>query len=305
MTAVAQDATAHAKAMQGRGLVLLAGVFLSSAGLFLRGMEAAGDWQIVFYRSMATALFLLLVLAVRDGGRLGATFKAAGWAPVLAGFFISFAFVCFVLSMTRTTVANTLFLLSAAPLLAAFLGWIVLRESVRRATWIAMLVAMLGVALMVANGLAGGAPLGDLLALVAACSFASFTVALRRKPDADMLPTVVYGSLFALLWSGPAALVFGQGLSVSAHDMALCVGLGVAQMGFGLIAFVLGARHLGAAEATLLSLSEVILGPVWVWWFFAEVPDTLTLIGGAIVLAALVGNALSGVRRKRPPVGVA
>lgn len=305
MTASAHDAVAHAKAMQGRALVLLSGVFLATAGIFVRAMESAGDWEIVFYRSLATAVFLLLVLGVRDGGRLITSFRAAGWAPVVAGFFISIAFLCFILSMTRTTVANTLFLLSAAPLLAAFLGWVVLRESVRRATWIAMLAAMVGVGLMVANGLAGGAPLGDLLALGAAVGFACFTVTLRRTPEADMLPAVFYGSLFAMLWTGPTAFVFGQGLGISTHDLLLCVGLGVVQMGFGLIAFIVGARHLSAAEATLLSLSEVVLGPLLVWWFFAEVPASLTLVGGAIVLTALAGNALSGARRKRPPVGVA
>jgi drug/metabolite transporter (DMT)-like permease len=304
VTALEQDA-AHAKVLQGRALVLLAGVFLSTAGLFLRAMEEAGDWQIVFYRSLTTAAFLLLILLVRDGRRVGETFRAAGWASVLAGFFLSFAFICFVMSMTRTTVANTLFLLSAAPLLAAFLGWIVLREPVRRATWIAMGAAMVGVGVMVANGLAGGNPLGDLLALGAAVGFASFTVALRRKPDADMLPTVIYGGLFAMLWTGPTAVAVGQGFAISGHDLLLCLGLGVAQMGLGLVCYILGARHLGAAEATLLSLSEVILGPIWVWWAFGEVPSALTLVGGAIVLAALAGNALSGARRKRPPVGVA
>ncbi len=305
MTSLSQAATPHSKAMQGRALVLLAGAFLSTAGLFLRPMEAAGDWQIVFYRSAATTVFLLLVLSLRDGARLGGIFRKAGWTGVLAGVFVSIAFLCFILSMTRTTVANTLFLLSAAPLLAAFLGWVVLREPVRRATWIAMGVAMVGVAVMVANGLAGGAPLGDLLALGAAVGFAGFAVVLRRKPDADMMPAIVYGSLFAMLWTAPMALAVGQGFAISLHDLLLCIGLGVVQMGFGLIAYVVGARHIGAAEATLLSLSEVVLGPLLVWWAFGEIPALFTLVGGAIVLAALAGNALSGARRRRPPVGLA
>ena len=188
----------------------------------------------------------------------------------MAGVFLSVAFVCFVTSMSRTTVANTLFLLSAAPLLAAFLGWLLLRESVRKTTWAAMVAAVFGVAIMVGDGLAQGDTLGDLLGLGAALSFALFTVTLRRKPGVDML---------------------------------LCIALGVVQMGCGLMAYIIGARHLGAAESALLSMSEVVLGPLWVWWVFSEVPATLTLGGGAIVLAALVGNALSGLRRRRPPLG--
>lgn len=303
MTALAGDPLQESKALQGRLLVLLAGVFWSLAGLFLRAMDSAGDWQVVFYRSLTLVVFLALVLAFRDGRRLPQTLSAAGWTPVLAGFFLSFAFVCFVTSMTRTTVANTLFLLSAAPFLAAFLGWIFLREGVRRATWVAMAVAMLGVGVMVGDGLARGAPLGDLLALGAALAFALFTVTLRRKPGADMLPTTVYAGLFAMLWSGPAALATGQGLAVSTHDLLLCIALGVVQMGCGLIAYIVGARHLGAAECALLSLSEVVLGPIWVWWVFSEVPASMTLAGGGILLAALAGNALSGLRRRRPPLG--
>lgn len=303
MTALAGDPLQESKALQGRLLVLLAGVFWSLAGLFVRAMESAGDWQVVFYRSLTLVVFLALVLAFRDGRRLPLTLSVAGWTPVLAGFFLSFAFVCFVTSMTRTTVANTLFLLSAAPLLAAFLGWIFLREGVRKATWVAMAVAMLGVGVMVGDGLAQGSPLGDLLALGAALAFALFTVTLRRKPGVDMLPTTVYAGLFAMLWSGPAALATGQGLVVSTHDLLLCIALGVVQMGCGLIAYIVGARHLGAAECALLSLSEVVLGPIWVWWVFSEVPASMTLAGGGILLAALAGNALSGLRRTRPPVG--
>ncbi|MGP1252775.1 MAG: DMT family transporter [Kiloniellales bacterium] len=303
MTALAGDPLQESKALQGRLLVLLAGVFWSLAGLFVRAMESAGDWQVVFYRSLTLVVFLALVLAFRDGRRLPLTLSVAGWTPVLAGFFLSFAFVCFVTSMTRTTVANTLFLLSAAPLLAAFLGWIFLREGVRKATWVAMAVAMLGVGVMVGDGLAQGSPLGDLLALGAALAFALFTVTLRRKPGVDMLPTTVYAGLFAMLWSGPAALATGQGLVVSTHDLLLCIALGVVQMGCGLIAYIVGARHLGAAECALLSLSEVVLGPIWVWWVFSEIPASMTLAGGGILLAALAGNALSGLRRTRPPVG--
>ena len=122
---------------------------------------------------------------------------------------------------------------------------------------------------------------------------------LRRKPGVDMLPTTVYAGLFAMLWSGPAALVTDQGLLLSTHDLLICIALGVIQMGCGLLAYIIGARHLGAAESALLSMSEVVLGPLWVWWVFSEIPTTLTLAGGGIVLAALTGNALSG----RPPVG--
>jgi drug/metabolite transporter (DMT)-like permease len=221
----------------------------------------------------------------------------------MAGLSLSIAFCGFIFSLGYTTVANTLFVLAAAPFLAAALGLVVLGESVRRATWLAMVVALVGVGAMVWEGFVRGNPLGDLTALLAALGFAGFTVALRWGKTRDMRPAVCWAALFTAFAAGVAIPSSGGGFAISAWDLGLCAIMGMVQIGAGLLIYTAGSRHLPAAELALLALTEVVLGPIWVWLGIGETPSLATLLGGAIVLGAIAGNALSGLRRWRPPIG--
>jgi drug/metabolite transporter (DMT)-like permease len=289
---------------RGIGLVLLAGAFMSIGGIVIRLMEGATPWQIVGYRAIALGATLLVTLAVRNRESLVTAFRKAGRTGVVAGTCIAAANTCFIFSITHTTVANSLFLLSAAPFLAALLGRLLIGEAVRRATWLAMGVALVGVSVMVGEGIAVGGLFGNLAGLGAALGFAGFTVALRSGKAVDMLPAVCIGAAVATLVAGAMALAGGDGLRITAYDLGLCALLGVAQVSFGLIVFTLGSRHVPAAELALLSLTEVVLGPIWVWLAIGEVPSELTIIGGAILMTAIAGQALGGLRRRRPPIGV-
>jgi len=279
--------------------VLLAGTVWSLSGLFIRQLEAASHWQIIFYRSTGLVIALFVLLAVRHRGRLALVFLEAGAPAVVAGASLAAAFVGFIVSITHTTVANTLFLLAASPLLAAAVGRVVLGERVRRDTWVTMAVALLGIAVMVANGLARGTLLGNLMGLLAALGSAVFAVALRRGRQAEMLPAVCLAGIFSLV--GAAAAMDSYVLSL--HDLAICLALGGCQMSLGMYLYTAGSRHVPAAELTLLSLTEVALGPFWVWLGVGEVPSLPTLAGGAVVLAAIVGHTLVGARRARPLPG--
>jgi drug/metabolite transporter, DME family len=286
---------------RGVVLVLLAGCALSSAGLIIRLMEAAGGWQILFWRSAAMVPALLLVIAVRRRGRVVEAFRAAGWNGIVGGLCAAAGFTGFVFAVLHTSVANVLFILSVAPFFTALLAWVVLGEAVRRRTWWGMSLALAGVGVMVADGLTGRGLTGDLIALLATVGFAGFSVALRRGRDVDMLPTVVIAGLLSMLL---AAVASGGELALSPRDLLLCLVLGLVQLTLGLTLFTLGSRHVPAAELTLLSLTEVVLGPIWVWLGVGEVPSPLTLAGGAIVLGAVAYQALGGVRRKRPPIAM-
>lgn len=304
MSSIAATSPEGTAVARGRLLVLLAGLFWSSGGLLVRLVEAAGPWEILFWRSLSLALFLLPVIALRDQGRLAPAFRAAGTRSLLGGAFLALAFVGFILSVTLTTVANVMFMLAASPLLAAALGWVVLREGVRRSTWAAIAVAMVGMGLMVGDGLSQGAPLGDFLALASAFGFACYTVTLRSRQTVDMLPSVVHAGWIAALAGAAMVLLGGGSLAVTGWDLSLCVLLGVAQLGCGLVVYTLGARRLPAAECVLLTMAEVVLGPLWVWLAIGEVPSGATLLGGAVMLAAIAFYALTGLRRRRPPIGV-
>ena len=201
---------------QGVVLVLLAGCCWSIMGLVVRLMEAATAWQILFYRSLSLAVFLFLVLAVRSRGRPLETFKRAGMSSLLGGLALVLAFCGSIFAILNTTVANAMFLFATAPFMAALLGLAILKESVRRATWIAMAVGGLGVALMVAEGLALGHLLGNSAALISAFGFALFTVALRWQQKEDMMPAVCLGGFFTAIVAGNPVRRHGRGLRDSA-----------------------------------------------------------------------------------------
>jgi drug/metabolite transporter (DMT)-like permease len=277
---------------------------MSMGGIGVRLIESAGAWQILFYRSLALIATLLVVLSYRNRGNPLGAIRGAGLAAVVAGSCLSVAFSGFIFSLSYTTVANTLFVLAAAPFLAAALGLLVLGEAVRRATWLAMAAALAGIGAMVWEGFARGNPLGDLTALLSALGFAGFTVALRWGKTRDMRPAVSWAALFTLAVAGLMIVLGGNGdFTISAWDLGLCAVMGAIQIGAGLLVYTAGSRHMPAAELALLALTEVVLGPIWVWLAIGETPSLATLLGGAIVLGAIAGNALSGLRRWRPPIG--
>lgn len=304
MTAIAKDLQVSVGAYRkGLLLVALAGVCWSSMGLFIRLMEVATPWQILFTRSTAFVVLLLVVLALRHEGRPLRAIRKAGLPGVIGGLGLLFAFSGGVYAIVHTTVANAMFLFASAPFMVALLSGIVLGESVRRATWIATLVAALGVGLMVWEGISAGRLAGNLSALLSAGGFAVFTLALRRGRSGDMTPAVCLGGVFTALATGAFCLMTGQALLLPAHDLALAACMGWLQIGLGLLLYTLGSKWVPAAELALLSMTEVVLGPFWVWLLLGETAGLWTLLGGIVVLAAIGGNALSGLRRRPPPIG--
>lgn len=288
--------------LNGVVLVLMAGVFWSTMGLGIRNIEVANVWQILFYRSWALAAFLFVLITYRSGYKPLTTIRRAGVASVIGGMGLVIAFAGGIYAIQTTTVANAMFLFAAAPFLAAVLGWIILRESVRKATWVAMIFALVGIAVMVVNGISAGRLGGNLSAIGSASGFAIFTIALRWGKLEDMLPAVFLAGVFAIIVSGGVCHVGGYGLNVPGNDIAIALSLGVFQVGLGLAVFTIGSKVVPAAELALLSMTEVLLGPLWVWLFIGETVSLYTLIGGFILMLALAGNAVSGLRRKPVPV---
>ena len=289
---------------RGRVLVMISGVFFSIGGVLVRLIETAGELQIIFYRSIVLVVIILAFMAARNRMSMAAGIRAAGATGIVAALFLAFTFIGFIFSLKHTTVANTLLLMSTASFMAAILSWIVLGERVSRGTWAAMIAASLGVAAMVSEGVAVGGLYGDLWALGVALAYACYTVALRRGKMIDMIPSVCLAGIFGAIISGIIAAGLQQSLTISGHDLLICVILGVAQLGCGLIIFTFGSRHVPAAELILLALTEVVLAPIWVGLVVGEVPSRITLLGGGILLAAIAGQALSGMHRSHPRIGV-
>lgn len=282
--------------------VFMAGVLWSTVGLGIRLIEDAVVWQILLYRSVSLSVFLYIVIRMRTGESPFVLVRRMGWPAVLAGLALVAAYAGGIFAIQSTTVANAMLLFATAPFMAAALGWVVLRERVRWATWGAIVAAILGVGVMVAGEADQGALAGNLAALGSAFGFAVFTVALRWGRAGEMLPSVFLSGVFGAVIMAVICLTAGLPLVLSVQDGGIAVGMGVFQVGAGLILYTLGSRSLPAAELTLLSLAEVVLGPLWVWLFLGETAGANTLMGGAILLAAIVGNAVSGMRRRPPAI---
>ncbi len=283
-------------------LVFAAGVLWSTVGLGVRMIEDAVVWQILLYRSISMSLFLYVVIRVRSGESPFVLIRRAGIPSVIAGLSLVAAYSGGIYSMQNTSIANAMLLFATAPFMAAVLGWIILRERVRLATWVAIAVAIGGIAIMVADKSGSVLLRGSLAALGSALGFAVFTVALRWGRTAEMLPSVFLSGMFAIVVTFGICQFSGLSVALSLHDGTISMTMGVFQVGAGLILYTLGSRSLPAAELALLSLAEVLLAPLWVWLFLGETASFNTLIGGSVLLAAIAGNAVSGKRRKPPPI---
>ena len=285
---------------QGVAFVLVAGLLWSTIPLGVRFMESATAAQIVFWRAAVQVPVLIAILLVRYRGRVVKPVRSIGWNGVWGAFALAIAYVSGMAALTLTTVGNAVFVLSTAPLMTALLARLLLKERLKRTTWIAMGLASLGVAVMTVAAVGSGQLAGNVAAAVSAFGYAVFTVSLRRGRTGDMLPTIALSGVLAAIM----AAFIADGLTVSSGDLAIAAYLGAFGIGLGLVLYTAGSKTLSAAELPLVAMIEVVLAPIWVWLFLGEAIDAATFLGGAIVLAAVLIQALLGFRRERLPIGM-
>jgi DME family drug/metabolite transporter len=273
-------------------LVVLAGTIWSFGALVVRYMEAPQNyqWQYLFYRGMTVAALLLIYLLIKEGLAVVGNFKWIGCVELIGACGLVAAFSGFILSITVTTAANTLFMLAAAPFIAAFLGIVLLQEKVRFITWVAMVIAFCGILVMVLEGLESGNLFGGLIALISALGFAVFSVSLRYRRQSPKFVTIALAGILCALFTLFIIFLDNDTLAMPFRNVYLSILHGFI-VGFGLILYSVGSKMLLAAQLTLLSMVEVVGGVLWVYlpiFGIHEVPSVLTVIGGAIVLGAIV-----------------
>jgi drug/metabolite transporter (DMT)-like permease len=271
-------------ARRGALLVACASACWSSGGLIAR-LVTTSPWTTSLWRSLFASIFLVVALWLLPGRAL---FGRWGGPVLLVAGCMALASTCFILSLAYTSVANTLVLMSTGPYVAGLLGWLLLGERVALRTWLTMALALVGVVVMVSSSYGRGALLGDLLAIVMASSFAIATVFVRRHPEVQMAPAAVLATALTFL----AALPMADPLAATPRDLALLAFFGVGQFGVGFLLFMTGARLIPAAESSLIGMLEMVLGPLWVWLVLSERPGAASLVGGALVLAAVLVNTL-------------
>lgn len=270
-------------------MMVVAAICWSTGGLLVRALSITNPWEIVFWRSLFMALFVAGVLTVMHRRGVAAAVRGVGRPGLLAGLFLAGTFFFFIGSLTHTTVANTFVLMSVSPFLAALAARAFLGEPVRAHTWIAMAIAFAGIIVMVGGALDGGQLAGNLMALgVSVCFAAQLTVLRRFHATVDMLPMVMIAGLIAL---APAFLLSGP-FAATPRDLGVLAFMGCVQLGAGCLLATAAARTLSATELGLLALLEPILGPIWVWVLLGEHPGPYALMGGMLVLAAVIANQL-------------
>ena len=280
-------------------MVVASALFLSTSGVGLRVIESASAWQILFYRSISMMALVLVVLIIVHRRSWVSRFQAITMDDIVLACILGSGFVAYVFALLMTTVANALFIFSAAPFFAALLGWFFLGERVPLRTSIAIGGAMVGLGIMMGTGMTEGRHIGNLVALWLPISYAISVVLVRRSTQPDMLVALLLAAFVAVLLSFP----FVGKFSISWWDFGVSIYLGVFQVGLGFTLLILGARYVPAAQVGLLALLEPVLGPTWAWLTVTEIPAEATLWGGLIILGAVATDAgisaLKGVSNKR------
>lgn len=275
----------------------------SIAGVLTRHLENARGFEVTFWRSFFAALFVAAALFWQKRGRAVATVRAVGRMGALSGLMWSIMFCCFMIALTMTTVANTLIVMSVSPLLTAFFAWLFLHQHVAPRTWLAIAVAFVGMVWMFASGMSelGSRHLAGMAVAMGVPIAASVNVIAIKKggQSVDLIPAVLIGGVFSAIAMLPLILPF----QASLHDLSILAVLGFFQLGLPCMMMVTASRHLSAPEISLLALIEVLLGPIWAWLGAGEVPTNETLLGGGVVLTALIFNELAAMRKPNPALG--
>jgi drug/metabolite transporter (DMT)-like permease len=272
---------------RGRLFVALAAVAWSTAGILQRELTTDLATQMAG-RAFFAALGVFAYVAVAERGGVVESFRAIGRGGLLVAVLLAVSSATFITSLNHASVANVLFMQALAPVLAAVLGTL-LGEPVGRRTWLAMGVAIAGVTLIV-GGPGRPSALGLALSLAMTVAFAATLVITRHLREVSMAPATCLSQVLVFVCAAP----FADPSQVGSLDLVLFVALGIGQIGLGFVLLTIGARLIPAAEVALITLLEVVLGPLWVWLFLGENVGAATLAGGAVVLAAVAIQVRGG-----------
>ena len=272
------------KNIPGPILIFMGALSLSFGGLIVKSFEGATLWQILFWRSLFFSLTILTFLIISYKKKTFNAFYESGLPGIFGGIILSFGFCGYVFAMYNTTVANTNFIISLQILFLAIFGYFFLKEKISAITLTSIVLAISGVFLMVGNSLSPGELSGNLAAFTMPITFAVLIMIVRKFPTVDMVPAQFVAGISSCL----IGFLLSNKLMISSHDIFLGFLAGFFQVGFGFIFITIGARSTPSAMVGVIMLSESVLGPIWAFLFVSERPSMFGLIGGSIILFAVL-----------------
>ena len=265
-------------------LCLLGGFFLSWGGLIIRSFETNDIWQILLIRSFFFMIALIIFLVLTYKKNTIAVIKKSGLPAVVAGLFLSLSFVAYIVAMSKTSVANVVFIISTQTIFLAIFGYLFLREKINFKGFVAITLALVGIVVMIGDSIYQGTLFGNIVAFAIPINFTILVMIIRKFPKLDMVPAIFYSGIF----SGLYGLFLSNNMYFSANDLLMGFLLGVPQLAFGFICVTIGTKTTPAVTVGLLMLLETIFAPIWVWIFLNETPPLSVFTGGAIIIFAVI-----------------
>lgn len=289
----------HNPRLMGTLLAASGAMVLSFDALLVRLVDLSGP-DVMVWRGLFIALSLTLVLRFWRGEWVWKRLQQGGVAAWWIALNFGLTSFLFVLAVVETAAANVLVIITTAPLFAALFSGVWLREWIALRTWIIMLICFLAIFGIFAGSLeaASTSLLGNLYAVLAAISLGLNLTLLRRHQQVSYLSVVAVGGLLGALLALPLATPWA--VSWSNMQVLLIMGL---QMPLAMLLLTRGLRYLPAAEVALFLVLEAIFGTLWVWWILAEAPPSATLLGGTVIILALLAHVYLGLRAPRPGYG--
>ena len=280
--------------LPGPLLVFFGATSLSFGGMIVKSFEGATLWQILFWRSLFFILVVSIFLLITYKKNVFHAFKKSGFPGLIGGIVLSSGFCGYVFAMYNTTVANANFIIQTQTIFLAIFGYLFLKEKISKLTLISIILAISGIILMVGGSLSPGQMSGNIAAFIMPVSFAILIIIIRKYPDVDMIPLQLIAGIVAMI---VGYLIAGK-INISYHDIFLGFLAGFFQLGFGFIFITIGARNTPSAIVGIIMITEAVLGPLWAWMFANENPPMTVLIGGSVIIFAVLLQFLL-VKKKR------
>jgi len=265
-------------------LCLLGGFFLSWGGLIIRSFETTNIWQILTIRSFFFIIALIIFLVLTYKRNTIKVIKYSGVPAIIAGLFLSLSFVAYIVAMSKTSVANVVFIISTQTIFLAVFGFLFLKEKITFKGFISIALAFVGLVVMLGDSINQGTLFGNIVAFAIPINFTILVMIIRKFPELDMVPAIFYSGIF----SGLYGIILAGDLSFSTNDILMGFFLGVPQLAFGFICVTIGSKTTPAVTVGLLMLLETIFAPIWVWIFLNEVPPISVFLGGTIIISAVI-----------------
>ena len=275
--------------LPGPFLVFLGAFFLSFGGLIVKSFEGATLWQILFWRQLFFVVLVSIFLLLTYKKKVFIALYKSGLPGFFGGIILGCGFSAYVFAMYKTTVANTNFIIQTQAIFLAIFGYLFLKEKITKLTLVSIIFAIIGIILMVGNSLSPGQLSGNLVAFIMPSSFAVLIIIVRKYPNVDMVPLQLFAGIVAML----IGYFVSTKISISINDIFLAFIAGFFQVGLGFVFITIGAKKTLSATVGILMMTEAVFGPFWAWMFLEEIPQFIELIGGSIIIIAVLIQILA------------